>query len=398
MKTISLKIFIVLSLFFPAFWSTFQEDYKMEYYAVFTAAYAVLLLYMLLCVLEGKWKKKIGFPVVLAGILVVYNVLSLYFNVSHLHWYGEQINNSIAVLFFIVLCMQQDGFDGKREELIKFFLGCAVLSNVLSIIYFFAGYTSFLVCNNQLYFMKLPADYYEFRHYWLYSHKSDYALMLTLFLAAAVRYRALFKSRICWGFSLLVFLTAMFLSHSWTGFGAAALVLAGGLLDSVDWKKIHFRLWYLAAAAAVLAAAGAAGKILLAERNIGSLGGRRDIWSGAVKEILANPGGWGKQFGERLFPATEYWNVNNAHNVFLNALLRFSIPVGICFTVMILLIMGYALWKSRTFLAAGLLLGLFALMNMDYCLLNYEVGMFLFSIYLICISRENKGKAGTESE
>ena len=90
--------------------------------------------------------------------------------------------------------------------------------------------------------MKLPADYYEFRHYWLYSHKSDYALMLTLFLAVAVRYRALFKSRICWGFSLLVFLTAMFLSHSWTGFGAAALVLAGGLLDSVDWKKIHFRL------------------------------------------------------------------------------------------------------------------------------------------------------------
>jgi len=99
MKTISLKIFIVLSLFFPAFWSTYQEDYKMEYYAVFTAAYAVLLLYMLLCVLEGKWKNKIGFPVVLAGILVVYNVLSLYFNVSHLHWYGEQINNSIAVLF-----------------------------------------------------------------------------------------------------------------------------------------------------------------------------------------------------------------------------------------------------------------------------------------------------------
>ncbi len=228
MRTISLKLFMVFSLFFPAFWSTFSEDYKMEYYAVFTAAYGAVLLYLLFSARKGEWKKGERFPLVLAGILLLYNVLALFFNVRCQHWYGEQVNNTIAVLFFLCLCLQKDGFDGKREELIRFFLGCAVLSNVLSIAYYFAGYTSFLVCNNHLYFGKLPEDYYEARHYWLYSHKSDYALMLTLFLAAAVKYRKLFKNRILWAGSLLVFLTAMFLSHSWTGFGAAALVLAGG--------------------------------------------------------------------------------------------------------------------------------------------------------------------------
>ena len=32
MKTISLKLFIIFSLFFPAFYGPFNEDYKMEYY------------------------------------------------------------------------------------------------------------------------------------------------------------------------------------------------------------------------------------------------------------------------------------------------------------------------------------------------------------------------------
>lgn len=395
MRTISLKLFMVFSLFFPAFWSTFSEDYKMEYYAVFTAAYGAVLLYLLLCGRKKGWKKRECFPLLLAGLLVLYNVLALFFNVRYQHWYGEQINNTIAVLFFIFLCLQEDAFDGKREELIRFFLGCAVLSNVLSILYYFAGYTSFLVCNNHLYFVKLPSDYYESRHYWLYSHKSDYALMLTLFLAAAVKYRELFKNRMLWAGSLLVFLTAMFLSHSWTGFGAAALVLAGGVLDSVDWKKFRFRKWYPAAGILLLAAVAAAGKVFLAERDIWSLGGRRDIWSGAVREILANPAGWGLQFGERLFQATPDWAVNNAHNVFLNALLRFSIPVGLCFILLLLGMMGYALWKSRSFLGTGLILGLLILLNMDYCLLNYEMGMFLFVIYLVCIAPVNPaGKKG----
>ena len=356
MRTISLKFFMVFSLFFPAFWSTFSEDYKMEYYAVFTAAYGAVLLYLLFSARKGEWKKGERFPLVLAGILLLYNVLALFFNVRCQHWYGEQVNNTIAVLFFLCLCLQKDDFDGKREELIRFFLGCAVLSNVLSIAYYFAGYTSFLVCNNHLYFGKLPEDYYEARHYWLYSHKSDYALMLTLFLAAAVKYRKLFKTRILWAGSLLVFLTAMFLSHSWTGFGAAALVLAGGVLDSVDWKSFHFR---------------------------------RDIWAGAWKEILANPAGWGLQFGERLFHATPDWEVNNAHNVFLNALLRFSIPVGVCFILLMLAILGYALWKSRSFLGTGLVIGLLILLNMDYCLLNYEMGMFLFVLSVSLSKADN---------
>ena len=138
-------------------------------------------------------------------------------------------------------------------------------------------------------------------------------------------------------------------------------------------------------------AGGIAGKLILAERDLLSLGGRREIWSGALKAIRETPTGWGYLFGEALFDATPTWSVNNAHNVFLNAMLRFSVPVGLCFIGMILLIAVYSLVRSRSFLAVGMWIGFFLLLNMDYCLLNYEIGMFLFVIYLVCIYRP-KGK------
>ena len=396
MRTVCLKLFMVFSLFFPAFWSTFNEDYKMEYYAVFTAAYAVLLIYMLLQLWKGKRKKGQRFVLVFLALLVLYNGLSLYMNLNYLHWYGEQINNTIALLFFLVLLAYDDSLGEKEDDCIRFFLGCAVLSNVLSIVYYFMGYTAFLICNNRFYFVRLPDDYYEFRHYWIYSHKSDYALMLVAFMAVCIRFRDRFKHRVSWFLSMGVFLTALFLTHSWTGFGAAALIFVGAVLDRIDWKKFRFRKIYLLWAGLLAVASGIAGKLVLAERDILSLGGRRAIWSGALKAIREMPNGWGYLFGEALFDATPTWSVNNAHNVFLNAMLRFSVPVGLCFIGMILLIAVFSLVRSRSFLAAGMWIGFFILLNMDYCLLNYELGMFLFVIYLVCIYRP-KGKEEVEN-
>lgn len=384
MKTISLKLFIIFSLFFPAFYSPFNEDYKMEYYVIFTAAYGMLLLYMAWQFICGERRKDQRFLLIYLGGIFLYNLISLYMNVTYLHWYGEQINNTIAFLFFFCLCLYENSL-GEGDKLIRFFLGCAVLSNILSIVYFCMGYTSLLICNNQFYFYRLSEDFYEFRHYWLYSHKSDYALMLAAFTAVAVRFREKFHSRITWMGSIAVFLAALFLTHSWTGFGAVALVGLGALLDRADWKKLRFRKIYFLWGGLVLAGGGSAGLLLAGERDLLSMGGRLDIWTGAVKEIWKKPSGWGYWFGEVLFNATPEWQVNNAHNVFLNAMLRFSVPVGLCFILLMVLIMGYSLYRSRSWLAAGMWIGFFILLNMDYSLLNYEMGMFLFAVYLVCI-------------
>lgn len=387
MRTMCLKLFMVFSLFFPAFYSAFNEEYKMEYYAVFTLAYGILLIYMLLQVWKGKRKKKQRFVTLYAAVLVLYNALSLYMNVKYLHWYGEQINNTIAFLFFLVLLAYENSLGEDGDEVGIFFVRCTVLSNVISILYFLMGYVSFLICNHHFYFVRLPEGYKEFRHYWIYSHKSDYALMLTGFIAVCIRFRKKFKCKAEWIMSMAVLLIALILTHSWTGYGAALFVLAGAVADGIEWKKFHFRKIYLLFLGIFTAVAGVVVKILSKERNLLNLGSRSYIWTGSIKEIIKNPTGYGYKFAEVLYPVSETRNVGNAHNVFLNAMLRFSIPVGLCFLLLILLVAVYSLWKARSFLAAGMWLGFFLLMNMDYALLSYEVGMFLFIIYLVCVYR-----------
>ena len=71
------------------------------------------------------------------------------------------------------------------------------------------------------------------------------------------------------------------------------------------------------------------------------------------------------RFGESLIQVTESRIANNAHNVFMNVALRFSIPVGICFTVLFLGIVVYSIKKSKSFLSAGMWLALLILLNMD---------------------------------
>ena len=388
---------MVLALFFPAFYSVFDADYLIEYYGGFSWAYAALTLSLLFLVLQKRFRKPNRlFWVMLAGI-VVYNVLFTYYNVRYLHWYGEQINNTIAFLF--ILCLL--GFDNtimdKEQDIIPFLIKAAVISNLCSILYFILGYTSLVICNNHIIFGKLPEDFYEFRHYWVYSHKSDYALMLIGFLALCIRHKDKFSKKWWYFFSLAVFLTALVLTHSWTGILGAAVVFVGSLLDKINWKQIVIRKIHMAGGIGIVLLAAAGGKILLAERNLLSLGNRLPIWKGALRTIGEYPHGWGFYFGEVLIDCGDGLAVNNAHNIFLNAMLRFSAPVGICFTLLFLLILGYAVYRCRSWMGAGFCAASFMLLNMDYALMNYEVAMFLLIVYLVCLY-EGLGNSGAGLE
>ena len=140
------------------------------------------------------------------------------------------------------------------------------------------------------------------------------------------------------------------------------LVLAGALLDRVDWKR--FKRSYLWGLLAIGSASIAVLGKISEERDIFSLGSRLPIWKGALEVIKKYPEGWGMRCGDSLFYAGDTgWMVNNAHNVFLNAVLRFSIPVGICFTVLLVTVMIYTIIKARSLLVAGMWAGVFLLMN-----------------------------------
>jgi len=386
-----LKGFLVFALLFPAIYSPYTDVYQSAWYTSFSWGYFCAGLFVLL-VLFRMWKERKKIPVKLMIYLlalVVYNGLSLYFNYTELHWYWEQINNTIAFVFLGVLVYSEICLD-EEADLIRFLIHCIVVSNVASIIYYVLGYTRLLICNNQFVFYQLPVDYYENRHYWIYSHKGEYALFLVAFVALFVAYREKFKNKWTYFLSLLLLLVSLYLSHSWTGFLGAFLVLGGSVLDGINWKEFKLRKKHLVAGVVVLAATGVVGAKILAERNLLTLGKRTLIWPAALEVIKKYPQGWGMRFGESAFWVTENWMTNNAHNVFLNQLLRFSVPVGICFTVLFLAIVLYSLWKAKSFLAVGMWGALLILMNMDYTLMSNQMAMLFLVVYLVCFHKKQK--------
>ena len=89
------------------------------------------------------------------------------------------------------------------------------------------------------------------------------------------------------------------------------------------------------------------------------------------------------RFGTSMMQVYDGFMVNNAHNVFLNQMLRFSIPVGVCFTLLFLGIVIYTLVKGRSFLLAGAWLALLILLDMDYSMMSLQMGLLFLIIYLI---------------
>lgn len=91
-----------------------------------------------------------------------------------------------------------------------------------------------------------------------------------------------------------------------------------------------------------------------------------------------------------------WWFVNNAHNVFFNQMLRFSIPVGIIFTLLFLGIVIYTLVKGRSFLVTGTWIALLVLLDMDYALMSTEMALLFLIVWLISMYRKpiyNRKKA-----
>lgn len=385
------RIFIVLTFFFPMYYSDFK---KHMYYIGFLWPYAFLLLGMGMVVLrhvKERWQHK-NAALVFLVLLMIYAGMSLYVNKVYHHWMWEEIHNCVAFAFMLMLLIYPKWVEELDFSLVKFLLGCITLSMVCAIVFYCMGYAGVQLHNNQIE-LKLVEEavlkYREKRLSWIYYHKSQFALMQLVFMGFAHRFRTEFKDRMHYAFSQLVFLICLVLSHSWTAL-AAALLLVGGIcldvvINYVKQKKIAFQwkyVWMIAAVIIfVLLIAVAMLWKISRERNILTLGSRIPIWSASLKVIVQNPMGVGTQFGKNLIDATVF-TTNNCHNVFLNAIFRFSIPVGCVFIMLFLGYLVYMLFRQRTWFGAGYLLSLLMVLCIDYSLLSYGVAQFILLYYL----------------
>ena len=102
-QQILIRLFIILTLFFPAIYSPLTYEDGAEYFVLISIPYLALGIFLLWAVWNGRNREydkgDIKFFLALIGVLLIYNLFSFYYNIKYLHWYGEQLNNTIAIAF-----------------------------------------------------------------------------------------------------------------------------------------------------------------------------------------------------------------------------------------------------------------------------------------------------------
>lgn len=378
-----LKHILAISVFFPYYYSHNNN----LYYADFILANFFVLLSMVTII--TSWKLNIRrnsiFLVGLFILILSYNIIFTYMNIIYHRWYGDQINTTLVCLFFMILLLVEDSHSLIDTTTIRSCIHMIVISNILSLCFrTLDKYERLFIFNTSAEFREYPGTTKGYA--WLYSHKSQYALILLICIAFFVVYRKTFSNKITYILSLIILLTALFFSDSYTTMGATLLIFIGQFLDYLLkakwWKKI------LAAISVLFSLNIIIQKLyntIISNRDISILGGRTYIWEVFIELIRNNPNGVDAIFGQEAYyiEKWEQWGLytNNCHNIFLNHMFRYSIPVGGIYASIFLILMLFSIKRNFSFLTISIWVAILIPINMDHSLTTTELPLFLLLLY-----------------
>lgn len=383
-----IKHVVAVSLFFPYIYSARANMYYQDFIlANFFAILAMVFIFT-------SWKLDLRRnSILLAGmgiLLIAYNVCFTYMNYHYHHWYGEQINTTIIFLFFMVLLMVKDVHALIDNSMIRSIIHMMVISNVLAIGYrLITDQNRILIMNNVIRRDKYVDELMEPMFSWLYIAKCNYAFILVLCIAFCVVYRKLFRNMFTYILSLGVLYFALYLSNTYASMVAATLIFVGQFLDYLRkakwWKKLLVTL--------ILSVPGVIFAMTLYEkieknRNLLTLNGRTKIWKGSWETITTNANGL---IDFNMGVDTFIFNIRpngwpeysyNCHNVFMNQMFRFSIPVGGIFTLIFVMLLLFSIKRNLSFTMLSFVFAITIPFFMDYSLTNME---FIFYMLLIFV-------------
>ncbi len=374
---------VAVTLLVPYVWSHIGIRTHQDF--ILANAFVVLFIVAFFSVWELDFKKNRVQVCILGVLLLVYNGFAAYINYNYHHIYTEQVNVTIAFMFFWVLLLAKNSYELIDGKVIKACIHLMVISNVLFLLYRgITKYNSLLFLNDQI--MRRSSAQGKASS-WLYLHKSEYSLLLVLCVAFFVVYRKLFRNFLTYVLGQAVLLLALYKSDTQAAIIAVLLIFAGQFLDYLCtakwWQKIVF---CVGGAVSLVYVSNALIQHIKENRNTATLNGRISIWPAALEWIKENPNGIGERFAIENFVVTGTWTVNNCHNVFLNHMFRFSIPVGVIFTLMWFVIMIFCIKRSFSFMTLGMWAAILICMCMDQALYPSEMPFALFVIY--CVMRD----------
>ena len=384
-----LKHVVAVTVFIPYYYS---KSYNIYFPDFILATFFSTLCLITICT---SWKADFRRNGILAGllgvVLLVYNVYATHMNYHYHHWYGDQINTTLAYLFFIALLLVQDSHELVDDLLIKSMIHMIVLSNILALCYRALDKYAALFFYNKGVSM-WPFAMSEKQYSWLYAHKSEYAFLLLLCIAFFCVYKKHFRNTLTYCLSQGVLLVALYLSTTQASMVGALIIFGTQFLDY--WWKSNWKIKLASLPAALLPLSFVGYKLyqkIAESRNILTLNSRIYIWSSFLEYIKETPGGVGTSFGPARYPVGDnLFLTNNAHNIFLNHALRFSVPVGILYAVLFLLIVLFSIIRKPSFLTLGIWIAVFIAIMMDQALNTLVLSFVLFLLYCIFFRTKKK--------
>ncbi len=383
--TAMLKHVVAVSLFFPYVYSKSVNFYYADF--ILANFFAILAMIFILT----SWKldfKRNGVLIAGMGILLIaYNVFATYMNYTYHHWYGEQINTTISFLLFMVLLMVKEPHALIDHTTIRSIIHMMVITNVISICYrLFTGYNSFFIMNDYAKTVNNFENTIE-QYSWIYLHKSQYGLILIVCIAFCTVYRKMFRNIFTYLLTLGILFFALYLSNAYTSLVAVILIFVGQFLDYL----LKFKWWKQLLIILLLGVPGIIGciqlyEIIIQNRDLLTIGGRTHIWTVFIDKIINNPNG----IIDNNFSITHYYYkfsesikvyTNNCHNVFLNHMFRFSIPVGGIYCSLFIMLFLFYIKRHFSFQSIFIFIAYFITLNMDYSLTSVEITLFLFILF-----------------
>ena len=388
------KLFLFVALFCPISTTMAGSKHKV-YYQEFLLVNAVILVFMLLyliaTIVYKRWNQENKVFCIKYLIAILSYGFFYWLMMDNIQWKWEGINAMISFGFFLLLMCGRNAEWIEKYHVIEFTNRSIVISNLIGIFVYLKGYASVYWYNFKFKLVLPQANYlYEKRFNWIYYHKSQYAFMILLSIAFVLIYRDKFINKITFGCSLLILSICLYISHVNAAIVGGGLLLGSFVLDWLvkNFSKINKKILLIGIPVCLLAVVAVARALFLkiaAERSVATLGSRTSIWKNVGQYILANPGGIGNNFAEEKIALMDLGGglVNNGHNIFLNEMLRFSIPVGVCFIILFALIVIYSLEKKFSFFALGIWGAVMMSVSMDYAVMVSGWTLMLFFFYMI---------------
>lgn len=387
------KLFLFVALFCPISTTMAGSKHKV-YYQEFLLVNAVILVFMLLyliaTIVYKRWNQENKVFCIKYLIAILSYGFFYWLMMDHIQWKWQGVNAMVSFGFFLLLMCGENREWVEKYHVIEFANRSIIISNLIGIVVYLRGYASVYWYNCKFRLMLPQAQYGEKRFDWIYYHKSQYAFMLLLSLAFILIYRHKFINRITFGLSVAVLMIGLYISHVNVAIVGGGLILGSFVLDLVikNFKKINKKVMMIGIPVCLVAVAAVGFALftkIAAERSVATLGSRTYIWKNIIKHILAHPEGLGNDFATVKFELPELYGalVNNGHNIFLNEMLRFSIPVGVCFIILFALIVIYSLEKKFSFFALGIWGAVMMSVSMDYAVMVSGWTLMLFFFYMI---------------